>query len=315
MRLTTTPADSLLRFDGNESALSATLDSSNNESQEALAGIDRQRVYQLIETQQTHLYEQYLAVLSRNAGIFGAENDGVASTTTTSASSIPAQELVHKLLRGVCDLADRYRYSQSRWRRAGAFSKITTLLINVQADAPAASLEALCVAVLRAIGALVADNITAKQHVRDLIGYDTLHDAVLLCAVSTVSSSPLRSLTASSSSSSVSLHASTNSSVAATTTTSAGATSSTPSDAALLSSSVLDVLFDLLVDGQFSLAYCIRVANVDALDMMLRLSPRFAISDQQRLYATLLTLLDASPANRSLCCDHHVIFRLLEVSN
>jgi hypothetical protein len=251
----------------------------------------RGRLAIAIDEQLEHLYDEYLTLLSAPTSALSASSSSAA--TSGVDANVPHDELVHGLLRGVRDVAQRYPHTQRRWSEAGAFSKILTLLVNVSPHTPPPAVDALCVSVLLAVAALVADNITAKRHVRDMIGYDSLHDAVLLCAVQPPPPPPPAAAAAASSSSS---------SVEPT------------ADKPLLSSNVLDALFDLLVDGRFSLARRIRIANIDALDMMLRLSSRLAVADQQRLYATLVTVLDASPANRSLCCDHHVIYRLLEVT-
>jgi hypothetical protein len=82
----------------------------------------------------------------------------------------------------------------------------------------------------------------------------------------------------------------------------------------VLDARLLAPLLDLLVDGQFSLATRLQIANADAIDLVLRLSIHFDAEQHQRtLLSTFCALLQASPTNRSLCCDNHAIFRLLEL--
>jgi hypothetical protein len=82
----------------------------------------------------------------------------------------------------------------------------------------------------------------------------------------------------------------------------------------VLDARLLAPLLDLLVDGRFSLATRLQIANADAIDLVLRLSIHFDAEQHQRaLLSTLCAMLQASPTNRSLCCDNHAIFRLLEL--
>ena len=123
---------------------------------------------------------------------------------------------------------------------------------------------------------MLADNLTAKAHFRDTIGYDSLKDVLLRCACD-----PKTIL---------------------------------PGKQRMLDGRVLPCLLDLLVDGQFSLARRFTIVNVDAIDLVLQLAPHFDEESHQRaLLSTLLTILQASPTNRSICCDHHALYRLLQL--
>lgn len=78
---------------------------------------------------------------------------------------------------------------------------------------------------------------------------------------------------------------------------------------------VLDALLDLIADGSFSVASRNAIENADALDLLLLVSRLFEPkSTQRRLYTTLVIIFESSPRNRSIACERHVIYRLLEVS-
>eukprot|EP00736_Rhodelphis_marinus_P013944 Rmarinus@m.16402 len=86
--------------------------------------------------------------------------------------------LVLDFLRVLRVILERHPRLQRLFREAGCFLQVLSLLTSLQ-KYPHWSPSVLCTAVLRTLGALMADNSKSKDHMRRAVGYDQLKDLIV----------------------------------------------------------------------------------------------------------------------------------------
>eukprot|EP01127_Copromyxa_protea_P005440 TRINITY_DN1536_c0_g1_i1.p1 TRINITY_DN1536_c0_g1~~TRINITY_DN1536_c0_g1_i1.p1 ORF type:complete len:3602 (-),score=523.92 TRINITY_DN1536_c0_g1_i1:100-9459(-) len=77
-----------------------------------------------------------------------------------------------------------------------------------------------------------------------------------------------------------------------------------------LSQDLLDVLFDMLVDGSFDPRSFFLIQNKDLVPLIFQLAPLFPISVQMELYNTFTSVLIPCPSNLATCCEAGLISEL-----